>query len=920
MKKTIATFAFLTMALAATANDHYWIGPVTGGRWSDKTNWSRGSVPNRNLDGCIFTNDVTIITDYSSTMSTLKIQNGCHVTFKGDETLGTTLGVSASSWSFSQGASVTIDGAYLRINGSTGMGAGAHFTLTNNCLFVGYDAAGGLGWPANSYVEINGGCRYTNFGIGGSGTNCTFIFRNGANITASDKATMGNMGKDTTILLEGGSSLTHKGEYNTGYGLLGGSVIVRGGSTLTINGMLCLNKAAGNLMSAEGGSTISMSTLYTGSGTVVSNENSTISVSGKLLMAQPDANKVAAGGEQFNFVGEDAQMIVAGAVEFNNVAAASAGATFNFAVPELGYKDAPFRATSTSAKIFGKPTNIKPNGVNEKFVHVNLLANSPALDPAYAFATLSRLFFTYSGIENLAYLDCQVEGADNRAEFLFTTIDGQTQTATAANVRYVLARMENGAGGKPLRTRAITESKGVAENTTASVSRRTFTVTSAVTQLAEAPLETYAVLYAGETTDTLVPVATNAISAPAVFRMTWSGSEFAKTYRMRIALETRNALGNVTHVEWSPVRSLTTLDTTTYTWRDVDGDWTGDWGDARHWTNNQNGDCLGRPMTADATVEIPAEHPIVINLDAAYSIGKITTVGAPMSLRFVVPAGMRDANKLTSSASDYWSFGGAGNAIVFDGVNVSFANLCIATGKNTSLVFTNSAYCVFRKFEVHNPGATIRILDGSYVETQHGDSLLLGSPTEDNPGIVIVDDATFCPKYQIRFYSVAASVAYSSILIRGRRGKITSAGYPSGDKINIYSDSTYPNTHRIVFDVPEGGYAATPFQITGTGGKPAFYLKSSSAKIGAIFEITGDSAAYDPREEEDLPLFTNPNGINKSYVTFTRPKHAGGGNTFLYGTATASPFDWTPVADFTGTAKAIGIHVCPPPHTVIMLR
>jgi hypothetical protein len=65
---------------------------------------------------------------------------------------------------------------------------------------------------------------------------------------------------------------------------------------------------------------------------------------------------------------------------------------------------------------------------------------------------------------------------------------------------------------------------------------------------------------------------------------------------------------------------------------------------------------------------------------------------------------------------------------------------------------------------------------------------------------------------------------------------------------------------------------------------------------------------------------TAPCGINTGCVTFTRPKHAGRGNAFLYGTATASPFGWEPVAGFTGTAKAIGLRVMPPAGTVLMVQ
>ena len=437
MKPLFATILLAAVAFSAVAADHFWGGPATGGRWGDKTNWSRGLVPEKGSDSCVFTNDVTVVTDSKAAVSRLRFHNGCHVTFKGDGTTGTANCVVAESMGFADGASLTLDGARLRI-------------------------AGGYGFSAV-------GCR----------------------------------------------------------------VAVVGGANFHV-----------------------VRNIFTGSGTVISNDNSTITVGGRLLMGQADKNGAAA-GEQLFFVGEDTQMVVAGAVEFNNNAAASAGATFNFAVPELGFKDAPFRTTSRS-RLFGNPTAVKPDGANEKFIHIVVSPSSPALDPAYGYATLSKLLFAPAGFPNLAFFDCRVEGAGNRAEFPFTKFDGKTQATEPAKVRYLVARMENGQGGKDLAMRTMTESKGVAENTTVSVYGRQFTLASAVSQLAGEPLKTFAVLHVGETAETLAPVGEKAISSPGDFKMTWDGVEYVRSYWFRVALETRTAAGDVTHVEWSPLRPAAT--------------------------------------------------------------------------------------------------------------------------------------------------------------------------------------------------------------------------------------------------------------------------------------------------------------------------------------------------------------------------
>ncbi len=923
-KKYALSIALCAVTLAAmAAEDHYWIGPITGGRWSDTNNWSRKEVTTWQHDGIVFTNDVTVIADfkYASAIAELKFLNGCHVTLKGDETLGTTAGPFAKNWTFSNGATVTLDGCWAR-NSASKWWSTPRLILTNNSVFVASNYS--TTFPVNSYIEINDGSSYQNFRIDGAETNCTFRIRNGANVTST--ATFGNMGTNTIILVEGGSSFTHGGCYGDGYGPLGGSIIARDGSTINITGQLNLNRTGGNLLSAERGSTITISGKYllTGHGTVISNENSTITISKQLKMGQADANKAVAAGEQFFFVGEDAQMIVGGSVEFNNNANASAGATFAFCVPEKGFVNAPFRNTDTTTKTFGNPTNIKPNGVNSKFVHVKLLASSPALDPSYAYATLSKLLFTAGGLQNTAFLDCTVEGANNQATFAHTTSDGETETATAANVRFVTARMENGAGGKPLATRAITESKGVADYSTLSVSRRTFTFTSTVTDLADAPLETYAVLYAGESSSSLVPVDTRHIISAGNFSFTWTGPVFLKTYYFRVALETRTAGGDVTHVEQSTTRSAATKDTTSYTWKDVDGDWTGDWGDNRHWSDNQNGDCVGHPATTDANVTIPGGHDIVINLDAAYTIGYFYANSANTRLTLKAPSGSRDSNALVVKGNSYgsWSsFGGANDAIVLDGCNVDFWYTVFQLGDHSSLVLTNAAYAKLRQVKVSHAGAAgtwFHVVDGSYVTMPVGPGIVLGSSNSDSaPCGVVIDDSTINCSSQFQLSSKSGFTFGGSVTFRGANPVLS---VTSGSNKSFFSNATVANEHRFVFEVPNGGFAAPPVQCPTTSGNAAFSLDSATAQLDVVFEVADESCVYGAEKPADLPLMTSACGINKDCVSFLRPKHAGRGNTFLYGTATASPYGWTPVADFTGTAKALGLRVLPPPCTIFMVQ
>ena len=138
--------------------------------------------------------------------------------------------------------------------------------------------------------------------------------------------------------------------------------------------------------------------------------------------------------------------------------------------------------------------------------------------------------------------------------------------------------------------------------------------------------------------------------------------------------------------------------------------------------------------------------------------------------------------------------------------------------------------------------------------------------------------------------------------------------------MNIFSSATVANEHRFVFEVPDGGFAEPPLQCPSTSGNPAFSLDGDTAKLNVVCEVADGSVAYGTVKAADLPLMTAFCGINTNCVSFAQPKHAGRGNTFLYGTANVSPYDWAPVASFAGTAKAIGLRVMPRPGTVLMVQ
>ena len=920
MKNRLACFTFaLLIALSASAT--MWTG---GGKqfpdgsyvWTNKTNWGGNNYPLNsggvaefpancevtvNLDG--------VFTQNNGEWGYLKqiiVPASSRVTFVGNAR-GTSSYVSLKeAWGVHR---LTLaNGA--RISTGAALPASASITVTNGAML---SISGSV--ASNAQISVSGNSRI-------SATIDNMI--GGATIRVDHSQFSGLIKK-----IENGMISLENGSVGTLTGLaLGtnGTFRLTGGSSASATGTFYTYQTGGHFV-LSGRSTLTVGSYFkTGLGTTFDIDDSTVvSETQGLILCNGSGDK---GGDTFTFRGDNPQLIVKNGISIQNAASVgNNGVILNFEVPERGFKDAPFCNTYTGGKTFGNPTNIKPNGVNSKFIHVNLLASSPALDPDYAYATLSKLLFSAGGLQNTAFFDCQVKGAGNQATFAFTTSDGETETSTAANVRYVTARMENGAGGKPLAVRGVEESAGVASYSTLSVNRRAFTFTSAVTALADAPLETYAVLYEGESSSSLVPVATNAIADTGNFSMTWTGPVFLKTYYFRVALETRTAGGLVTHVEWSDTRSAATKDTTNYTWKDVDGDWTGDWGDNAHWSDNHGGDCLGHPASKDANVTIPGGHDIEINLDAAYTVGWFYANADNTRLTLKAPAGQRDANKFVvygDNSSNISTFKGTNSTFVLDGCNVDFRWVACKLGRHSSLVLTNAAYCTkLRQVLVSDAGAAgtwFRAVDGSFADmTFCRPAIVLGYSTGSDPCGIVVENATL-NSGQLQLKSGANAVSRGSLTLKGTNTLLSVSTHENNN--NIYSTSTVANEHRFVFEVPYGGFVAPPLQCPTSSGNKAFNPYGTDVKLNVVFEVMDDSAAYGvkKKKESDLPLMTAACGINTNCVSFAPLQHAGRGNTFLYGTTTADPYGWTPVADFTGAAKAIGLRVLPPPCTVLLVQ
>ena len=167
------------------------------------------------------------------------------------------------------------------------------------------------------------------------------------------------------------------------------------------------------------------------------------------------------------------------------------------------------------------------------------------------------------------------------------------------------------------------------------VSRRTVTFTG---NLADLGANTNAVvtLYVGtqNNANKLEAVETPAVrTTTGEFQIRHTFADFEKTYYWQFRAVATTAGGNAITTVTS-VASCKTLDTTTYTWQAVGGEWNGNWSDTAHWADNQKGDCLGYPQSANATADFKnctADKPVVVAVNGKYAIGELKYYGSAAS-------------------------------------------------------------------------------------------------------------------------------------------------------------------------------------------------------------------------------------------------------------------------------------------------
>ena len=134
---------------------------------------------------------------------------------------------------------------------------------------------------------------------------------------------------------------------------------------------------------------------------------------------------------------------------------------------------------------------------------------------------------------------------------------------------------------------------GLSWNVAATAVQRALSVTGSLAPLGAN--ETTVRLLVGSAPDALEAVDSRVIAADGnpSFAFSWRSETFADIYW---SVEIENAASDPAHGRWTSATApalVQLTDSAIYTWRDVDGDWTGAWDDPAHWADDKSGDTVG---------------------------------------------------------------------------------------------------------------------------------------------------------------------------------------------------------------------------------------------------------------------------------------------------------------------------------------
>ena len=558
--------------------------------------------------------------------------------------------------------------------------------------------------------------------------------------------------------------------------------------------------------------------------------------------------------------------------------------TFLYEVPVGGFAEVPLQAWGGK---LGNDQSSLPAG----YFRFAVAADSPALAAGGSLdfcAFLDPKGMVYAKVSNGDAATATMRITDG-------TPDNEIAADTAAGVYFSLGE---GSAQTP-----VEHSGALLNYNTTAVNRHVITATTWLSALATNGDTTRLELWVGEENNaaTMTLAASSEPTVIGANNLVFTAPEDIgeKTYYFQFRLVDGEKAPVV-----SSVFSAATKDTTVYTWKAKDGDWTGAWNDPDHWeTPLATAD--GYPHTANATAKFPRGEEIAVTINDNYTVGKLDFTDYnpddatdAINVTFVGAEGDEfGTNKVLTVTT--FSLNAFGGQVALDRAAVKAVN-DFSLGAKRTFLLKNGAWFYSNNKLTSVSGGTFAVTDDSYVS--------LGSMQQDNKdSTLIIDNATLNMRGNLTHATANSTTSGGQVYFRGENPTML---FDAGQCINHRANGAY--TLVYTFTVPKGGYAVAPIRAkSATVDFPQWYGANFLK-----FEIDPKSPCFEEAVTFDTPIVDWRNG---SKVVLSTGKNIFGelpdGGYFAYGTTTEGDWGWTVVTNFSGTAKAIGAHIVSAAHT-----
>ncbi|MBQ6246460.1 MAG: right-handed parallel beta-helix repeat-containing protein, partial [Kiritimatiellae bacterium] len=435
---------------------------------------------------------------------------------------------------------------------------------------------------------------------------------------------------------------------------------------------------------------------------------------------------------------------------------------------------------------------------------------------------------------------------DATGAFTFTLHEPDTSAARfiAPGETYYVA-VQAVADGKVTRTEPVAVTTKAAPTfaaaPTAAANRRTVTFTGRLSDLGMTGGTTVR-LYVGDPDDTEddllaveSPVTITDTATSFSITHTFADFEVAHPWQLRAVATSTN--GTATAETRSALTTVTTKDTTAYTWKTSVA--SGDWSDPANWTDNHGGDCLGYPASANATVTFPADTAATVRFTEALTIATLNLSAANLDITFTQGGESVAATKLTVTTLNLT---GSNGSFTLDGVALSTSG-AVTLGANSALRAVNGANLYTGNFTNNNYN-DVRVSDESVLNCN---TFYFGS------GTLTISNALV----SLRDYALVGDT-------RGG-GHVVFQGTHPRLRCTVYHSCFYSTTAGVQLDflVPVGGYESAPVGATGV---TSYYMgtQKGTAKTAYTVNVLDESPANFVDASVTTPLLIwSTKGINK---------------------------------------------------------